>query len=541
MKLMKIKDIGTVVSGSTPKTEIKEFWGGNIPWVTPKEINKLSSKYLNHTERTITESGFRSSALSMLPKGSILFTSRAPIGLVAISNIEVCTNQGFKSIALYNDIYPLYIYFVLKKCVKELNDLGTGTTFKELSKSTFENFKIPVPSFTDQIRIGNILDKVESLIKQRKESITLLDEYLKSTFLEMFGDPVNNKKRWNIEKLNKLTQIGTGATPSRTRDSDFYGGDVSWVKTTEVKGEYIYSTEEKITQLALQLSNCKVYPSETVLVAMYGQGKTRGNVGYLKINAATNQACAAILPSKRVNQIFLFKLLKYSYLYLRNLARGGNQENLNLKIVGDIEIILPPIFLQTQFAQIVEKTEALKSKYQQSLQELEQLFGSLSQKAFKGELDLSHILVTENEVKQVIDTELSSSVPTPEKKEIEPPQLEKDGVYSIWQRTREKGNRSKIPFNAMEGNALINTIFALKKEGFSFQEFEAFLEEEGFSYTYEEVKDFLFEKLEKGRLKQHYATQEWMAQNIEMSTKESVQDASSENGRIWLVANTGIE
>lgn len=184
MKYLKIRDIGAVISGSTPKTENKDYWDGDIHWVTPKELGQLEGKYLNNTERKITQQGFKSCSTRLIPAGNILFTSRVPIGHLAINKIEVCTNQGFKSVILNANYSSEYIYYALKKNVKKLQDLGTGSTFKELSKSKFEKFLIPVPdSLPDQLHIANLLSKAENLIKQRKESIRLLDEFLKSTFL----------------------------------------------------------------------------------------------------------------------------------------------------------------------------------------------------------------------------------------------------------------------------------------------------------------------------------------------------------------------
>jgi type I restriction enzyme S subunit len=171
MKYFKIKDIGKIVSGSTPKTEVEGFWNGNIPWVTPKEISQLDGPYLKDTERKITEEGFKSCSAAMLPKGSILFTSRAPIGLVAIADIDVCTNQGFKSIQLNKGFYPLYIFYLLRSNLKQLQNLGTGTTFLELSKARFEQFEVPIPEFPEQIKIATVLNKTEALIKQRKQRI----------------------------------------------------------------------------------------------------------------------------------------------------------------------------------------------------------------------------------------------------------------------------------------------------------------------------------------------------------------------------------
>jgi type I restriction enzyme S subunit len=291
------------------------------------------------------------------------------------------------TLELSEKAFPDFVVYTLRHFspVRLIND----SSYPSLKQSSIDAYEIPFPKeISDQIRIAEILNKAENLISQRKESIRLLDEYLKSTFLEMFGDPMRNEKGWKSKKLNELTKVGTGGTPSRKKEDVYYNGNVFWAKTTEVKGTYIFNTEEKITDIALKESNCKVYPVNTILLAMYGQGKTRGNVGLLMIESSTNQACAAIPPTDNINHIFLYELLKNSYEFIRSLARGGNQENLNLSIVGNIEIIIPSNDLQTRFAKIVENTESLKTQYQQSKHELENLYGSLSQRAFRGELSI---------------------------------------------------------------------------------------------------------------------------------------------------------
>ncbi|MBL0027526.1 MAG: restriction endonuclease subunit S [Saprospiraceae bacterium] len=225
MRILKIKEIGDVISGSTPKTEKKEYWDGEINWATPKELGQLDGKYLNDTERKITKEGFKSCSTRLIPPGNILFTSRAPIGHLAINNIEVCTNQGFKSIILKEEYASDYIYYALKRSVKKLQDLGTGSTFKELSKGKFEEFTIPVPRLLDQHYIANLLSKAENLIAQRKESIRLLDEFLKSTFLEMFGDPATNSKKWELKTLKDVClkiQDGTHFSPPITKEGRPY-------------------------------------------------------------------------------------------------------------------------------------------------------------------------------------------------------------------------------------------------------------------------------------------------------------------------------
>ena len=365
--------------------------------------------FIDKSNRFLTSEKAKQLKCTYLKEGDVLVARMPdPLGRACIfpkldkpcvTVVDVCIIRPDSKIA-----NNTYIKFLINSpdFRNKINRFASGTTRQRISRKNLDKISFSLPDYDTQLHIANILSKAESLINQRKESIRLLDKYLKSVFLEMFGDPVRNEKGWEKKKLNEISKVGTGGTPSRKKEDLFYGGNINWAKTTEVNGSYIFNTEEKITEIAIKESNCKIYPEYTILLAMYGQGKTRGNVGLLKIEAATNQACAAIPPCNNIDQVFLFELLKNSYDFIRSLARGGNQENLNLSIVGNIDIIIPPLELQIQFSQIVEKTEALKAQYQQSLQELENLYGSLSQKAFKGELtvkDESLLMAAEPETK----------------------------------------------------------------------------------------------------------------------------------------------
>lgn len=145
MRIVSLGEVCRIVSGSTPKRVNPEYWEGTIPWVTPKEISKLETRYLVDSLEKITDQGFKSCSTEMLPAGSLLLSSRAPIGLLAINKKPVCTNQGFKSLIPSNEVSVEYLYYCLKFNVKRLQSKGNGATFKELSKSPVENFKIPLP------------------------------------------------------------------------------------------------------------------------------------------------------------------------------------------------------------------------------------------------------------------------------------------------------------------------------------------------------------------------------------------------------------
>lgn len=320
----------------------------------------------------------------------ILISVRAPVGAVNICNQKSIIGRGLASIRPTSELDGKFLYYYLKANERQIDALGTGSTFKAITQVTLKKIEIPVPPLDDQIRIAHLLGKVEGLIAQRKQHLQQLDDLLKSVFLEMFGDPVRNEKGWEKKPIGAFANVGTGSTPSRQKIAEYYGGSIPWVKTTEVQNCDIFRTEEHITERALCETNCSLYPIGTILLAMYGQGRTRGQVGYLRIDAATNQACAAILPSKH-NEVFIFQQLRFLYDSIRALGRGGNQENLNLSLVRGIELLLPPKDIQDRFATIIEKIESIKSRYQQSLIDLEALYGALSQQAFKGELDLSRV------------------------------------------------------------------------------------------------------------------------------------------------------
>ena len=161
---VRLGEIGQIVGGGTPKTTHSEYWdNGDIPWITPADMRNLTSKYIERGTRNITKAGLNSSSAQLLPKNSILFSSRAPIGYVAIARNEMATNQGFKSVAPFKTEMSEYLYFVLLALKPEIEKLGTGTTFKEVSGTVVGNVAIPLPPLTEQ---QQIVAKLEALLAE---------------------------------------------------------------------------------------------------------------------------------------------------------------------------------------------------------------------------------------------------------------------------------------------------------------------------------------------------------------------------------------
>ncbi|SHJ37596.1 restriction endonuclease subunit S [Hespellia stercorisuis] len=163
-----IGDIGTVVGGATPSTKKTEYYeNGNISWITPKDLSNFTGRFITYGSRNITEVGLKNCSAQLMPRHTILFTSRAPIGYVAIADREVCTNQGFKSVIPNENTDYLFLYYLLKYNKDNIENMGSGTTFKEVSGNTMKNIGVRIPaSYEEQKAIGSVLDTLDRKIEE---------------------------------------------------------------------------------------------------------------------------------------------------------------------------------------------------------------------------------------------------------------------------------------------------------------------------------------------------------------------------------------
>ena len=170
-KTCTIGDLGTVVGGATPSTKKTENYdGGTIAWITPKDLAGFSGRFISRGERNITEQGLKSCSTQLIPAHTVLFSSRAPIGYIAIAEREVCTNQGFKSVVPNNDTDYMFLYYLLKYNKDKIENLGSGTTFKEVSGSTMRGIEVTVPNnIEEQMRIASILSALDDKIEENNK------------------------------------------------------------------------------------------------------------------------------------------------------------------------------------------------------------------------------------------------------------------------------------------------------------------------------------------------------------------------------------
>lgn len=301
----------------------------------------------------------------LMKKGDVLFGRRRAyqkkVGIAPFDGIFSAHGMVLrpKTDAVDPSFFPFFIssdVFLDEAIRVSVGSLSPTANWKDLRTLEFD-----LPSLNKQHELADILSEAERLKGHYRNLFTTCDDVVKSQFIEMFGDPIRGVAKFDMAKLGDLAILSSGATPKRDHP-EYYGGNIPWVKTAEVAQGDIRATEEHITKAGLNNSSCRIIPAGTILLAMYGQGETRGKVAMLEIEAATNQACAAIEcdPSK-LSALYALHHLRMCYGDLRAKSKGGNQKNLSLAMLKRYPIVWPPLELQQEFADFAASVD--KSKF----------------------------------------------------------------------------------------------------------------------------------------------------------------------------------
>ena len=291
---------------------------------------------------------------------------------------------------------PLLLYYFLQTrfFLDQVKDCASTTTnISNISTAKLKKLSVIVPPLPEQERI---VAKIEELFSQLDAAVAELKSvkeklaiYRQAVLKEAFEGNQQNGQQFC--RIIDFADVQTGATPLTSR-SDFYGGNIPWISSGKVNEEKIYEPSDWITELAIKETNCKIFPAHTILVAMYGEGKTRGKCAELMIAAATNQALAAIILRKDscIIKEFLLLFLKYMYQEIRRKAVGGVQPNLNLTAVKNIEIPLFDKAKQEEIVMLIDEKLSICNNIEQTvntaLQQAAALRQSILKRAFEGNL-----------------------------------------------------------------------------------------------------------------------------------------------------------
>ena len=393
-KWKKLGEIGKIMSGGTPSTSISEYWNGNINWISPSDLTGYKKKTIAKGAKSITKSGLQNSSAHLMPKGSVLFSSRAPIGYVVISDEELSTNQGFKSIIPNKDIASDFLYYFLLASKRTVEQAASGTTFKEINLSKFSNLLFPHPPIQVQLAIVSKIEELFSELDKGIENLRIAKEQLKTYRQSVLKWAFFNGK-YHTSLLKAVTEkIQIGPFGTQLHKEDYIENGIPLINPMHIKdgnvvADYSFSISKSKRN---SLPNYILKEGDVIM----GRRGEMGRCGLITKNEAgwfCGTGSLYFRPNLQIiNSNFLYYYLRSESVkkYLDNNAGGTTMANLNLKIVSEIPIALPPIKQQESVVQEIETRLSVADKMEesitQSLKQSEALRQSILKKAFEGTL-----------------------------------------------------------------------------------------------------------------------------------------------------------
>jgi type I restriction enzyme S subunit len=377
-KPYKLGDIAEVVGGGTPSTTKSDYWGEKYPWLTPRDLSNYTQRFISRGERNITELGLKNSSAKLVPEGTVLLTSRAPIGYLAIASNEVCTNQGFKSFIVdEKKASNEFLFYLLKQNVEVLKQLGTGTTFAEISATTIRNLEFPFPDLKTQVRIAAILSSLDDAIELNQQINKTLEEMAKAIFKEWFVDfnfpnatgkfqeteigkmPVG----WKLGKLNEVLEIK-------------YGKDHKHLESGEIP---VYGSGG-----IMRYADKALYEFESILIPRKG---TLSNLFYINKPFWSVDTMFYTKFKLANSGKYLFHLLQSLNLATMNV--GSAVPSLTTEVLNNILIAIPTKEVLLKFEEVVS---SLFEQIEQNIEENQSLINlrdTLLPKLMKGEININ--------------------------------------------------------------------------------------------------------------------------------------------------------
>ena len=387
-EIKKLGEVSDILNGGTPKTNIAQYWDGEIHWITPADLGKLTKPTTADTPRKISRFGLEKSSAKLFPENSVILSTRAPIGHLAINEVPMCTNQGCRGIVPSKKLDTWFLYYFLKMNVEYLDSLGTGTTFKELSTKALAGVEIPLPSLPEQQRIVSILDEAFAAIAKAKANAEQNLKNAKELF-ESYLQGVFENGDWEKKELRELTTIlgdGLHGTPEYTSNGEYY-----FINGNNLHdGTIVFKDTTKRVNIDEFNKHKKNLNDRTILVSING---TLANVAFYNNEKIILGKSACYFNLKEsVDKRFVKYVLSSPYFikYAHKEATGATIKNVSLKSMREFKVPFPTIKQQQTIVQKFDalrtETQKLEAVYKKKIEDLEELKKSLLQKAFSGEL-----------------------------------------------------------------------------------------------------------------------------------------------------------
>jgi len=429
--------VDKIVGGGTPSKSVPSYYEGDIPWMTVKDMNK---SYLTDTIDHITQEAIDNSSTNVIPAGTPIIATRMSLGKIVRASFDSAINQDLKALFVNREVDDYYFEYWYRSQGLKIESLGTGTTVKGVRLEVINALEFPLAPLAEQKRIVEKLDEVLAQVDTIKARLDGIPDLLKhfrqsvlasavsgklteewrgqndsrgfelSEFAEFWANEYSKAgKKYSAPKVTEDSQVSSilpnswlntcvgkifdvhvGATPSR-KDPMYWEGEIPWVSSGEVAFSFITETNEKITESGLSNSSTKIHPCGTVMLAMIGQGKTRGQPAILRIEAAHNQNTAALrVPEGMCVSEFLYYCLWEKYEETRRVGSGNNQKALNKSAVQNLHFPCPPYNEQKEIVRLVDQyfafADTIEAQLRKAQARVDNLTQSILAKAFRGEL-----------------------------------------------------------------------------------------------------------------------------------------------------------
>ncbi|WP_327986461.1 restriction endonuclease subunit S [Geobacillus thermodenitrificans] len=402
-----LEEIAEITGGGTPKREVHAYWNGNIPWATPTDITNNNKKVIEKTAEYITEEGLKNSSAKLLPVGTVLMTSRATIGYCAINTVPMATNQGFANFICKNNVYNLFLLYLLTFHKDNFEKLGSGSTFKEVAKSTLKSYRVEIPPLPEQRKIAAILSSVDEAIEKTEAIIEQTEKVKKGLMQQLLTKGIGHTRfkkteigeipeEWEVKSISEVAKVVSGGTPSKQVYEYWENGTIPWATPTDITSndnKYISTTQLMITESGLRNSSANLLPEGSVLMT------SRATIGSRCINTvpmATNQGFKSFIcdPDVLHNEYLYYLIDKIKDQFIA-LASGSTFLEISKSAVETFKIPVPPLEEQIEIAKMLSSLDEKLSVEKVKKESLQTIKKGLMQSLLTGKV---RVKVDEDEV-----------------------------------------------------------------------------------------------------------------------------------------------
>jgi len=415
-KEYRLGEIGTVVGGATPSTKDASNYDGDISWITPKDLSVLTQRYIYRGERMITLKGYNSCSCKLLPKGSVLFSSRAPIGYVAIASKELCTNQGFKSILPFQNIVDsMFLYYLLVNNRKRIEGLGSGTTFKEVSLKVMQNVKVKIPSMNTQHKIASVLSSIDDKIELNRKINSNLEEQAKALFKSWFIDfePFKGGKfvdselgkipeGWEVGRYDDIVSATVAGDWGKDKPIGNYVHEVTCIRGCDFQDIKNGLTGNAPSRFILEKNfKNKCFANNDILVEISGGTQTVSTGRVCPIsqelisryngNVVSTNFCRVLRPIEEYSAFIYYSwLYKYNHKVMFGYENGTSGiKNFRLNDFLSMEpLIIPPQDKVAEFQKVIDTINAQMQTTGLESSKLVETRDSLLPRLMSGEIEV---------------------------------------------------------------------------------------------------------------------------------------------------------